>query len=346
MEKLVSVIVPIFRVEKEFVHHSIKSIKTQEYSNLEILIVDDGNEEEYAKWLDSFKDDRTEIIHQINGGVSNARNNALKLAKGEYVYFCDPDDLMEKDAIKRMLNCALTYKADQVICKYHCIDENGLELSKIEIEASKVEIYESEKIKDLVLELIAPGRELRMNNIDIRNNYCLVYPWGHLFHKNAVEGIEFPEGIHPGEDRIFNVNVLDNKCSRVVFINQPLHIYRIGYGVTARYKESMKENSLMVWNEIERIFENKSWLAEYHREYKKAKMSEISYLIGWYFFHTDNPKSYRARKRDLKKYLADRSCEDAICDINNPYYTYKQRIICILIRLHALWVFELGKKRN
>ena len=95
-QKLISVIVPIYGVEK-YLKKAIESIQNQTYKNLEIILVDDESKdncgaicEEYAK-----KDSRIKVIHKKNGGQASARNEGLKIATGEYINFFDPDDFLE-----------------------------------------------------------------------------------------------------------------------------------------------------------------------------------------------------------------------------------------------------------
>lgn len=110
---LVSVIVPMYRVEK-YLEKCIESICTQTYQNLEIILVDDGSPdrsgeiaEEYAK-----KDSRIKVIHQENSGVSTARNTGIEASTGEYICFSDSDDYLMPDYVEYLLELALKYNAD------------------------------------------------------------------------------------------------------------------------------------------------------------------------------------------------------------------------------------------
>ena len=95
---LVSVIVPIFMVE-EYLDECIQSIVGQTYSNLEIILVDDGSLDGCPQKCDEWarKDHRIRVIHKPNGGLSSARNAGLDIAKGEYIAFVDSDDYITPD---------------------------------------------------------------------------------------------------------------------------------------------------------------------------------------------------------------------------------------------------------
>ena len=90
MNELISVIVPIYNVEK-YLHQCLKSIINQTYKNLEIILVDDGSPDNCPKICDEYsrKDKRIKVIHKENGGLSSARNAGLDVVTGEYISFID-----------------------------------------------------------------------------------------------------------------------------------------------------------------------------------------------------------------------------------------------------------------
>lgn len=112
-EPLVSVVVPVFNVE-DLLSRCIDSILEQSYSNLDIILVDDGSTDSSGDICDFYagKDTRIRVIHKANEGLSMARNSAMKLVKGEYVLFVDSDDFLGIFHIERLLNafnsCAVT----------------------------------------------------------------------------------------------------------------------------------------------------------------------------------------------------------------------------------------------
>lgn len=99
MDPKLSIIVPIYNVEK-YLPRCIDSILAQTYTDFELILVDDGSSDNCPQICDEYalKDQRIIVIHQINGGVSDARNTALKIARGKYVAFVDGDDFIIPDA--------------------------------------------------------------------------------------------------------------------------------------------------------------------------------------------------------------------------------------------------------
>lgn len=104
---LVSVIIPVYNVER-YLDQCIQSVLAQTYQNLEIILVDDGSTDRSGEICDGYaaKDKRIRCIHQPNGGLSHARNEGLRLAEGEYVYFLDSDDWIDSDSLQAMWDCA------------------------------------------------------------------------------------------------------------------------------------------------------------------------------------------------------------------------------------------------
>ena len=105
MEALISVIVPVYKVEK-YVADCIKSILQQSYSNIELLLVDDGSPDNSGEICDKYAkiDKRIRVIHQSNQVVSRARNVALYITQGECVTFVDSDDTINPDYIENLVN--------------------------------------------------------------------------------------------------------------------------------------------------------------------------------------------------------------------------------------------------
>ena len=113
-EPLISVIIPVYNVEK-YLEKCINSVIGQTYKNIEIIIVDDGSTDKSGLICDFFagKDTRIVVIHKVNGGLSSARNAGLDIAKGDYIGFVDSDDWIEPDMYECLLCNMLKENADK-----------------------------------------------------------------------------------------------------------------------------------------------------------------------------------------------------------------------------------------
>lgn len=114
-QALVSVIIPVYNVEK-YLRECVDSVIGQTYKNLEIILVNDGSTDSSGKICDEYvdKDERVTVIHQKNGGLSQARNRGLEESTGEYVYFLDSDDYIAENSFEILLEIAEKYGSDIV----------------------------------------------------------------------------------------------------------------------------------------------------------------------------------------------------------------------------------------
>ena len=206
MEKdLISVIVPVYKVEK-YLEKCIESIIKQTYTNLQIILVDDGSPDNCGKICDEYakKDLRIEVIHKANGGLSDARNVGISKAKGRYIGFVDSDDYIKEDMYEILLNLIKKYDADVSICNlYDVIDgneyirnkENGIrEYSRLDI------------LKEVLLD----------KNIQS-------YAWNKLYEKELFDEIKYPIG-KKYED-IGTTFYLFEKCNKIVVTSEPEYYY-------------------------------------------------------------------------------------------------------------------------
>lgn len=116
---LISIIVPVYQV-KEYISECVESLLAQTYSNLEILLVDDGSMDSSGKICDKYaaEDDRVRVIHQENQGAAGARNTGLDHAEGKYVAFVDSDDRVCLGYIEELYKLIDKYHADIAACAF------------------------------------------------------------------------------------------------------------------------------------------------------------------------------------------------------------------------------------
>lgn len=125
MNEMVSVIVPVYKVE-EYLDACVESICRQTYLNLEIILVDDGSPDQCPQMCDEWKnrDSRVKVIHQANKGLSGARNIGLQNSNGGWVLYVDSDDTIEEDMVSHLLELAHQYDADVAVSTFRFIGEN------------------------------------------------------------------------------------------------------------------------------------------------------------------------------------------------------------------------------
>ena len=125
-QQKISVIVPVYKVEP-FLDRCVQSIVDQTYSNLEIILVDDGSPDNCPAMCDAWaaKDSRIKVIHKVNGGLSDARNAGMSIATGELIGFVDSDDWIASDMYQHLYNLMVKDDSDIAACGVEMVWENG-----------------------------------------------------------------------------------------------------------------------------------------------------------------------------------------------------------------------------
>lgn len=127
MKNLISVIVPVYKVEK-YINQCIESIVNQTYKNLEIILIDDGSPDSCPQICDEWKnkDIRIKVIHKQNEGLSQARNSGLEICTGDFISFVDSDDFLEKNMYEKLLQIFETNQTDVAACQINRYENNSI----------------------------------------------------------------------------------------------------------------------------------------------------------------------------------------------------------------------------
>lgn len=171
----ISVIVPIYKVEP-YLRRCLDSIVEQTYRNLEIILVDDGSPDNCGRICDEYatRDERIKVIHQLNAGLSFARNVGLAQATGDYIGFVDSDDWLELDFFEYLLSGVKRTGAKIVMCSF--VMEGG--------QRSQVIGYSEEQLMD---QRTAMGELLQGTKMTTS-------VWNKLYCREVYENIRFPNG--------------------------------------------------------------------------------------------------------------------------------------------------------
>ena len=208
---LVSVVIPIYNVEK-YLAECVESVLNQTYTDLEIILVDDGSPDHCGAICDAYakKDSRIKVIHKENGGLSDARNAGLDTAQGRYVYFPDSDDYIKEDAIEKLVKLADSQNADMVFFNALLFCDNRSDFSTDWIQKGP---YAPGSGVDLLRQRLHheewfPGIPLHFYRLDFIRHYNLKFKKG-IFY----------------EDQVFSVSAFLS-AEKVCFLNDALYFYR------------------------------------------------------------------------------------------------------------------------
>ena len=208
---LITVIVPIYHVEK-YLHRCIDSIIGQTYKNLEIILVDDGSGDACSGICDEYarKDSRIVVIHKENGGLSDARNKGIEIAKGEYLAFVDSDDYIHKDMYSILMEALIQTDSELSMCSYKYVYDGR---------------------PDEIDESIGTDHHIEvMDGVKAHHRYYsgdkkleLTVAWNKLYKKDLFSDLRYPKG-RIFEDEFTTYKAL-YKCSRICFVDLPLYYY-------------------------------------------------------------------------------------------------------------------------
>ena len=206
--QMISVIVPVYKVEP-YLRRCVDSILAQSYTNLEIILVDDGSPDNCPAICDEYaaKDDRVRVIHKPNGGLSDARNAGLDIATGEWLSFIDSDDWIESSMYEILIKNA--NKHDAQISIGGVLDELMTEYGIIvrKTTAGESITTESREKLDAIRHFLTHSWSA----------------WDKIYRREVFDGIRYPVG-EINEDEAIALRLLNN-CDRVAYTNEPFYHY-------------------------------------------------------------------------------------------------------------------------
>lgn len=224
MGELISIVVPVFKVEK-YLDKCINSILNQTYKNIEVILVDDGSPDNCGKICDNYakKDKRIKVIHKENGGLSDARNAGIDVANGEFISFIDSDDYIDAEYIELLYNTIKKDKTDIAISSHKVIYESGTILEKATNEQS---ILNPEEVLKRILydDGIDLSAWAKLYKIELFEN--IRYPKGRLFEDAATtyKLIDKSKKISINSKSTYNYIIRNNSITNKSFTPNKMHL--------------------------------------------------------------------------------------------------------------------------
>lgn len=206
---MISIIIPIYNVE-EFLPKCLDSIVCQLRDDWELILVNDGSTDESGRICEEFAagKDNVQVVFKSNGGLSDARNAGIKVAKGEWIYFLDSDDWLKEDAIQKLLNFAIDNKCEVVQGGiYYAYSDRLLYRKPSKTEAENTVLDNNDAMHQLIL------------NDRVKN-----FAWGKLYRADLIRDLIFPVGKY-FEDSYWQHNAM-HRVTRYGIIDEPLYYYR------------------------------------------------------------------------------------------------------------------------
>lgn len=252
VEKLVSVVVPVYNVEK-YLDRCLESITGQTYKNLEIILVDDGSPDNCPQICEEWKekDSRIKVIHKENAGLGMARNSGMSLATGKYIFFFDSDDYVDKTIVQKCVESAEANNSDVVIFGHMSVSEDGRHTER-KLSQKRL-VYKGESVKSKVLP------SMFTYTLGFGVSACKMYDL-QMLKETGVEFCSERELI--SEDSVFNLKVF-SKVNSVSIVPESLYFY------------CQRSNSLTHSYNADKPKRNNAYLQTCLEYAKKGNMPEI-----------------------------------------------------------------------
>ena len=277
---LISVLVPAYNVE-EYIENCIKSIISQTYSNLEILVIDDGSTDRTGEIVDlmATEDERIKVVHKENAGLAATRNRLLDMSEGEYIFQVDADDYISRDAVQILFDNLVKNDAGLSVGSCVCGDEKDYVFDKDD--ASELEVYS--------------GND-RFRKLFGEDKYLYITAWAKLYEKRLFEGLRYPEGkIH--EDEYLAHWIID-RAEKIVRTNTAVYYYTEKKDSISRSFFSYKRLDC-----VPALLDRNSFFEKKDRE-DLLRLCYIDFLKRFQYFYY-GVKYHYPEEKDLIKRLYD-----------------------------------------
>lgn len=328
LEDLISVIIPVYNVEK-YISECLESLINQTYKNLEIILINDGSRDNSGAICDKYKekDSRIKVIHKENGGVSLARNSGLEIAKGDYIAFVDGDDYLDKEYFEKLLKILKEKQVEIVLCGFNKVYDNNTE---------KVT-----KGKNLVMR----KEEFLKDILNVQGGAGIVH--SKLWKKEAMQGIKFDKEIKIGEDSFFCIQAVKN-VNNVYVLDEALYNYRFNNTSAVRkYKKDFPDLCLTSMQIAKKYIEK-----EYkdNREITRKFNNYIAYhillIIVNYCFNNENQLKWMGQIKCLKDVCKIPEYKEAIKYSNYDGLSLTRKITLFTIKYKLYFITMLIRKNK
>lgn len=259
-DELITIIMPVYNV-KEYISACVDSVINQTYRNFELILVDDGSTDESGTICDEYaqKDSRISVIHKENGGVSDARNIAIPVAKGNYICFVDPDDMLAPTYLQKLYETMIGSGADLVACNYYSFYDGDVIPEDIGNGTHETLVITEKEMED---EAFAAEYTVKM-----------VIPINKMYKRCIFDIIKYPVGkIH--EDAYVYHHML-HEVQKVVYISDILYYYRLRKNSITNSGFKIKELEDSMGAVIDRI--------DFYHGLGKQRLTDIA-IDGYLYF--------------------------------------------------------------
>lgn len=318
---LVSVIIPVYHVNKQVFLNCIRSLIGQTEKKIEIIVVFDGTKRVYEDILNDpiFGDARLRMIDQAHRGVSAARNRGLDEAVGEWIFFADADDCLSHDAIEHLLEGTFT-QADFVIGDYSIKYPQNTVAHSYKKEAFQISL---ENKLEFLEDILNPQSGM---------GFC----WGKLYRRDCICGhkLRFQESLEVAEDAEFVLQYA-LQAKTIYYLPGTVYFYQMNpFSAVRKFREDYADQYEKSMQCILHTIMENGYEAQLKQAFETCVLYHFLLITVNYSFHPGQKKGKKQQIADYKKLTKLPLYAEAIHKGNSRRFSLTRRITVYLIRLH------------
>lgn len=318
-DELISVIIPAYNAEKT-IKHAVDSVLKQKYSNVEILVINDGSTDKTDEIIQKIikYDKRVKIINTINYGVSHARNVGIKVASGSYIVFLDADDFIDEEMLLEMYNTLKKYEVNLVKCDNRVIRNN--------ISSNDEEKYKMcgfIRTEELIKHIISYKENIKG------------YACGYMFKKDSI--VLFDENLSYMEDTDFLLKVL-YKNEYIYVMDKVFYNYIINNNSVTNEKKDIGKKCIKI---LDSIISMENTLIKNNMNY-----NDMNNFYVLYYQYIVKKMSAIKKNKEILKVIKNKNFIKLIKKVKFAMLKRKQKIGYILLKFKLYNIFIIILKIN
>lgn len=339
MQKLISVIIPIYNVES-YLRKCLDSVINQTYSNLEIILIDDGSPDNCGSICDEYaeKDSRIMVIHKANAGVGAARNDGLDMVTGDWITFVDSDDWIEPDYCEHFMQFAAKHQADMVFMGGAVLEYNGsvtVIRRSVLSEFVYTKAHNPEKWEILQAKVLSG----KISDDHLSNQFPYGYVWNVFYNARfwKENNIKFNTEMSIYEDGLFNFMMIEKASSVGVFPYIGYHYRKTNVESSTHGYIPERINNILIYVQNLYFIKNITNMKLLDVAVAELILHEFFECLKTDYFHEENPKKKREIKKELLKIKQNFFIQHAIWQKKNHLLSKRIGMFKLCLRLPGVW---------
>ena len=338
--QLVSFILPIYKTPQDYLQKCVESICQQSYTNIEILLVNDGSPIECSTFCDMLaqSDSRIRVIHQENQGVSSARNRGVQEASGYWLSFIDPDDWIDEKMLTQVFEQVSKYSdysLDVIFWNY--IKEYGKNSETMAYFANDKKLYST---KEDLQTLHILGLELTSG---VGSVWAKLYRREFLIENNLTSNINLPRG----QDVEFNFRVF-GKISSALYIPSALYHYRYDDDTASTaFNKNFKDYLTRFVEALHKDVDNLQNSQKFTQKLYERSIHALLAISVRYTFHKKNSANYKQKKHEFVELCKQEVFAKSIQNVEYKNFSTARKIALFCLKHNLFFgTFLIAKVRQ